>query len=69
MMKVPITAVGGPFDGQIFELEEPYFLIPDCSCDAPGWVTRDTEPSVSGQRYYVVETPTTMTWRENSQTP
>jgi len=69
MAKVPIRAIGGPFDGRDFELEAPYFLIPDCSSDEPGWFTRDDEPKVSGQGYYQVDTATTMRWKPNRTTP
>ena len=69
MPKVPIVAVGGPFDGRTFLLEEPYPLIPDSSLDLPGWFTADKEPSVPGQGYYMLVTPATMAWQPDPRTP
>ena len=68
-MKVPIVCRGGPFDGDVFELEAPYPLIPDSSLDEGGWFTKSKEPSVSGQGYYQVTTPTEMIWVEEPGTP
>jgi hypothetical protein len=69
MPKVPIIARGGPFDGDVFELEAPYVLTPDSSLDEPGWFTRDAEPRISGQGYYQVTTPTEMEWVPEPRTP
>jgi len=69
MPKVPIVCCGGPYDGRVFYLEDPEPLIPDSSLDLPGWWTRDKEPSLSGQGYYQLESPTAMRWREDPATP
>jgi hypothetical protein len=69
LVKVPIVCRGGPFDGDVFELEAPYPLVPDSSLDLPGWFTRDREPKIAGQGYYQVDSPTEMIWVEEPRTP
>lgn len=69
MAKVPIQCVGGPLDGSVVELEAPFVLTPDSSLDLPGWFTRDTEPKISGQGYYAVDSPETMRWVPEPRTP
>ncbi len=69
MPKVQIQCVGGPLDGQVFQLEQPYILVPDDSLELPGWFTKDTEPKVSGQGYYAVDSPETMEWIPEPGTP
>ena len=54
----------GPTIAAISRLEAPRPLIPDSSLDEPGWWTDDKEPSVTGQGYYQLDTPTTMVWRQ-----
>lgn len=64
MPLVSVTALGGPFDGQVFQVEAPRPLIPDSSLDEPGWWTDTWLPRVAEQGFYWLLDPETIVWEE-----
>ncbi len=71
MPKVPIQALGGPYDGQRFLLEEPKPFIPDrvADHDEAVWFTQDREPCVQGSGFYMVLDPERMVWVPDPAVP